>query len=365
MSAALTSRALGRATLARQLLLFRADLSAAGAVDALLGLQAQVPAVPYLALWSRLQGFAPQELADHLRNRTMVRAPLMRATLHLVSAGDARTLRPLLQPVLARTFAGTAWSKQLAGHGLQDVLASGRALLEQAPRTRAAVAPLLAERHPGADAEALAMAATYLLPVVQVTPRGVWGESGPAAFTTMESWLGAAPPSTASPDDLVLRFLRGYGPATVKDIQCWSGLTHLHEVADRLGPRLRRFRTDGGAELFDVPEGLLPRPDTPAPPRFLPEYDNAILAYADRSRVIGPGEHVPLLGGPGGLVGTLLIDGRVSAMWALRRNKGSAVLLIRPSEPLPRREMDDVLREGRGLLELSASGVEHDIHILP
>ena len=164
-----------------------------------------------------------------------------------------------------------------------------------------------------------------------------------------------------TPDDLVLRYLAAFGPATVMDIQAWCGLTRLREVTERLGPRLRRFVTEEGAELLDLPDAARPNPDTPAPVRFLPEYDNALLSYADRRRVIAGTEYVPLLGGPGGSIGTVMVDGFVVAMWAARRDKATARMEIRPSLPVSASNRDDVTAEGARLLAFVAPNADHDI----
>jgi hypothetical protein len=180
-------------------------------------------------------------------------------------------------------------------------------------------------------------------------------------MTTLEAWLGPPGGSGASPDDLVRRYLRAFGPATVRDVQAWCGLTRLREVVDRLGPALRRFRGEDGAELYDVPDGELPDPDTPAPVRFLAEYDNVVLSHADRSRVVADADHVPLLGGPGGWVGTVLADGLLRATWAARRDGEATVLTVRPSEQLTPAERDDVLAEGERLLAFLAPERSHDV----
>jgi hypothetical protein len=167
-------RALNRALLARQLLLDRAPLGAADAVEHLVGLQGQAPDAPYVGLWSRLDGFAARELASLVEGREVVRAPLMRGTIHLVSAADARTLRPLVQPVLERAFAGNAFARGLGGADAAEVVAAGRALVEERPRTRAELGRVLADRWPAADPASLAHAVTFLAPLVQIhAPRRV------------------------------------------------------------------------------------------------------------------------------------------------------------------------------------------------
>jgi hypothetical protein len=360
----LTTRQLNRATLHRQLLLERTGMSALAAVEQLVGLQAQVPNVPYLALWSRLTDYRPDDLADHLRNRTVVRAALMRSTIHLVTAADAIGLQPLMRPVMVRTFSGTSWGQQVRSD-VDAIVAAGRALLEERPLSRAQLGTQLKEHWPEHDPAALSAAVTYLLPLVQVTPRGVWGESGRAMWSLTEDWLGGTHDTRMTPDDMVLRYLAAFGPASVKDIQAWCGLTRLREVTDRLGSQLRRFRTDDGAELVDLPAAPRPDPDTPAAVRFLPEYDNALLSYADRRRVISGTEYVSLLGGPGGYVGTVMVDGFVCAMWAVRRDKASARMEIRPSSPLSGQSRDEVLGEGARLLRFVAPDTDHDVAFTP
>jgi hypothetical protein len=138
----------------------------------------------------------------------------------------------------------------------------------------------------------------------------------------------------------------------------------LREVIDRMGSRLRRFRTDEGAELVDVPEGPLPEPDTPAPVRFLAEYDNVLLSHADRSRMVDEGDHVLLQGGPGGWTGTMLVDGLLRATWAARRDGATTVLAVRPSVPLTSADRTDVMEEGERLLEFLARGRIHDVRFL-
>ena len=360
-------RALNRALLDRQMLLGRQSLSAEKAIERLVGMQAQVPNQPYIGLWTRLDGFHPAELARLINSRRAVRMTLMRATIHLVSARDGLALRPVLQPVMERGFrTGSPFGRRLAGMDIAAVLAAGRALLEERPRTVDDLSKLLLARWPDRDATSLAYAVRYLLPLVQIPPRGIWGEGGLPILATSEAWLGRPLASAPSPDKMVLRYLAAFGPATVNDIQAWSGLTRLREVTDRLARRLRTFRDENGKELLDVLGAPLPDPDTPAPPRFLPEFDNVLLGHADRTRIIAE-EHRKLvfLNAPR-MMGTVLLDGWVGGRWKIKRTRGSATLVVETFKRLAGKEKAAVSAEGAELLKFSAADVpDHDVQIEP
>ena len=353
----LSRRELNRALLGRQLLLGREPRGVAETVEHLVAMQAQNPRDPYVALWTRLQDFDPHELGRMVAEREAVRVPLLRTTLHLVTARDCLGLAPLLRPVLERGFwTGTPFGRKVKGIDIDAVLAAGRDLLDEQPRTNAQLRALLGERWPTYDAASLAYAIHHLVPVVQVPPRGVWGGTGVPTWATAERWLGRPLDPAPSIDRLVVRYLAAFGPATVMDVQAWSGLTRLREVAERLRPRLRTFRDPDGRELFDLPGAPRPDPDTPAPPRFLPEYDNVVLGHADRTRIV-PGDAIwkwefpdPAFRSP------LLIDGFVQAAWHLEQDRDSATLVVEPLAPLP--DPAAMEAEATRLLELLAPEAE-------
>jgi Winged helix DNA-binding domain len=352
-------RALNRALLERQLLLRREDMSALEAIEHLAGMQAQAPNAPYVGLWTRVAGFRTDHLAELLAQRAVVRTHLMRNTIHLVAAGDGVAVRRLMQPFLDRSFASSVFARNLAGIDLPALLDAGRALLRDGPRTRDELGRLLEQRWPGHDPMSLAHAITHLVPTVQVPPRGIWGSSGQAAYTATDAWLGDLPAPGLSLDGLVLRYLAAFGPATVKDIQAWCGLTRLREVTERLRPLLRTFRDTGGRELLDLPDAPRPDPDTPAPARFLPEYDNVLLSHADRTRIIPDRRTVPLPPGLGGSNGTVLIDGFWRATWKITRQRGGTVTLrVEPFTEFSAEQTAGVTAEATGLLAFVAPDAE-------
>ncbi len=334
------------------MLLRRKRVPVMDAVERLVALQAQVPRDPYVALWSRLDRFRPERLAERIEARDAVRMTLLRGTLHLVAAADALTLRPIVRPVIERTLRGQrAFRTAADGLDLDELTGVLRTLLEERPRTRAELASQLAERWPDRDAGSLAYW-MHMLPTVQVTPRGVWGRSGRSAFTTIERWLGRPPDRGANLDELVTRYLAAYGPATPADAQTWSGIPGMAEVFERLGAGLRIVRDEDGRELFDLPGAPLPDPATPAPVRFLPEFDNALLSHKDRARIVPPG--VPPWTEAGW--GAVLVDGFVCARWKVQIEGEDAELRIESFGRLSREDRTAVEAEGTSLLGLLARG---------
>jgi hypothetical protein len=351
----LTIRALNRATLERQLLLRRAVLTPLGAIDHLVGLQAQVPHDPYTALWSRLDGFEPEELSVAIERREAVRIGVMRGTIHLVTADDCLPLRTLTQPVFERQL----WrhrdhSPRLREIDLEPVVEEGRRLLEERPRTGTELRRLLGERFSGVDPAALAYACQMRLPLVQPPPRGLWRRSAQVSWTTAEAWLGRDRAGRPTLDDVALRYFAAFGPASVADFGTWCRLTGLRPVVERLRSRLVAFRDERGRELLDLPDAPRPDPDTPAPVRFLPEYDNVLLSHDDRSRFFVEQERALLA--PAWAVGwgSVLYDGLVRAMWR-RRDSGLVVRHV----PLPKRALSAIAAEGRRLARFHAAAAVH------
>jgi hypothetical protein len=374
----LTERALNRALLSRQLLLDRVDLpgepqarraAVVQTIEHLVGLQAQAPFPPYFGLWSRLGGFRPDDLAALITDRSAVRIAVMRGTIHVVSARDCLPLRRLVQPVLDRGLRG-AFGKQLAGVDAAAVAAAGRELVESEPMTFSKLGGLLAERWPDHPPAALAQAVRAHVPLVQVPPRAVWGRAGQALHTSAEHWLGQpAPPLPLETlhletlAGLVTRYLGAFGPATARDVAAWSGLTGLRPVMDQLRPSLVTFRDERGAELFDLPSAPRPGGDVPAPVRLAAEFDNLLLAHADRSRVVHP-DHLKRFYTINGIFpGAVLIDGFVAGMWRLARTKSAATLTVELFGPA--RERGQVTREAERMLAFCAPGASHDVRFGP
>ncbi|TDE47258.1 winged helix DNA-binding domain-containing protein [Nonomuraea mesophila] len=360
MHPVLSRRALNRATLDRQYLLRRTTRSVTEVVEHLGGLQAQTPHTWYTGLWSRIEGFKPDDAAGLLSSRRLVRIALQRSTIHLVTARDCLSMRPLLQVVGERSALG-AFGGRLRGVDLDELAGAGRALLEARPMTFADLGRALAERWPSHDPHALGQAVRWLLPLVQVPPRGLWGRSGPAAHTTAESWLGfEAPPMT--PAELVLRYLAAFGPASMMDVQTWSGLTRLGEVAESLD--LARFTGENGRTLYDLPGAPRPDEDTPAPVRLMYDFDNLFLSHADRSRVLTERASATLksfMGKNASLPRIILVDGLAAGDWTVTRARGTSTLTLHRWEPIP--VMDEAEEEGRRLLEFLAPGDKHTIAV--
>jgi Winged helix DNA-binding domain len=336
----LSQRALGRATLARQLLLERKPITPLAAIEQLAGLQAQVPRPPFVGLWSRVPGFERDALHRLVHDRAAVRATLMRGTIHLVSADDFVVLRAALAPMLSMGM------RRLDGLNVPAVVKHARKLL---PGTFETVRTALTAKFPKHDQHTLAYAVRMHLPLVLVPSEARWSYAGNAQFHEAETWLGRGLAEVGLPV-LVRRYLAAFGPGTVKDAQAWSGVRNLGVVFEAMRGELRVFADQDGRELFDLPDAPRPSEDTPAPVRLLPEYDNLLLAFADHARIIDPARRPALTTNNGMVAATFLVDGRIAGTWELARTKDSASIRLRPFGKLSAAVLAAVREEAEVLL---------------
>lgn len=361
MTRTLDRRTLNRAALERQFLLKRSGVPVVEAVERLVAIQAQETNMPYIGLWTRLDGFRHDDLTGALRDRSVVRSSILRGTQHMASAADYLWLRPLVQESLLRgrqaAFGGVTrdWD-------LDELAGEARRLLDGRILTRPQLARALAERWPDRDLQALGWSAQALVHAVHPPPSGTWNTGGATPFALAEEWIGR-PLYEERPDRLIRRYLAAFGPASVKDFQIWSGMRRMDAAFEELRPSLQTYRDEEGVELFDLPGTPLPDADVPAPVRFLPAFDNLILAYADRTRMMTDEQRKAVCVGAV-TNATLLVDGRVHGVWTLKhdRKAGRAVLTVRLFAPLP--EEEPVREEAGGLLRFAAPGADHDLQIV-
>jgi hypothetical protein len=334
----LSPRELNRALLARQLLLERRRAPVARSVERLCALQAQYSPSPYIALWSRVAGFRKAELTRALERKQVVRATLMRITLHLVSARDypyfAAVWMPATQEATPRVTAETIAE-------LSRVVQA------------AATTPVTHEQ-----IEALAAAemggrwrTRCLAPLVHLPPSGTWRFHGRPQLQVAQKWLGVELPSRQDGAERLARsYLAAFGPATQSDVLRFAGMRvgDLRPGLERL--ELRRFRDESGRVLLDLPRAALPDPDTPAPVRFLPKWDHALLAHDDRTRILPEELQTTVIRKNGDVVPTFLVDGVVGGMWSVARAKDKATLRLEPLAPVPRRVRAKLEEEGERLV---------------
>jgi hypothetical protein len=326
----MTARELNRATLARQLLLAREKLDVSEAADRLGGLQAQEPRPPFLALWSRLDGFERDDLHAALHKGAVVRGMLMRATLHLVSRADYGTLRPVLDDVMTRAMTGALRGRD-EGLDLDKVLPAATKLLEQRPRTFNELRAELSNRFPKVNERALGYAVRTQLALVMVPSDDDWAFARDAPFALPGIRL-----RKPDPEALVRAHLGAFGPASVADVQRWSGLQGLKPVVEGLRDELVAFKGEGRRELYDLPDAPRPGADAEAPPRFLPDFDSLMLAHDDRTRVIAD-KHRPLIASKNLRIPAMVLwDGFAAGTWRVERKRGTATLEVKPFGKLPR-----------------------------
>ncbi|MGR6917861.1 winged helix DNA-binding domain-containing protein [[Actinomadura] parvosata] len=354
----LSLRDLNRATLARQHLLSRHDGDAADVVHRLVGLQAQEPRPPYLGVWTRLEGFRRDDLHAALHARTLVRATMWRATLHLMTAADFAAFRPVVAPVLA------AAARRFPEVDFDAVAAAAHGLLAAGPMTFNELRPKLLEEFPGAYDRALGYAVRMLTPLVVEPTQDRWSfprepafglpgipmEAADAPASASASAGAPAPADAPAPASggvpaLVERYLAAFGPATPADVQTWSGLRGLRKIMT--GMDLERVTDFTGRELFDLPGAPRPGGDVPAPVRFLPDFDTLILGHDDRTRVLAD-EHKSLVATKNLRVRAVyLVDGFAAGTWQIKRSGKKATLLV---TPFGKTNLDALEEEGLRLL---------------
>jgi Winged helix DNA-binding domain len=362
----LSVRALNRATLDRQLLLRRAELPTVAAIRRVVALNAQESNSQYLSLWTRLEGFRIEHLTTEIESRTVVRSVTLRATQHVIAADDFGWLRSVLRPLLARVQRNV-FGRRTAGVNLDELVTVTRDLLAGRSLTRSDLGRQLGERWPGFERGALAWSAQYLEPMLHPAPSGTWDVARRSTPCVLASdWLLTEEPpadEVALVQQLVRRYLGGYGPATAGDIRTWSGVSGLREIVDGMRGELRLFTDDSGRTLVDLPEAPRPDPDTPAPVRFLPDFDDLLLAFANRTRVMSDDIRRQVCVGDA-VAATVLIDGAVAGTWSMTRGEGTTVMTVRPFSPWSPADCAAVVDEGTNLLAfVAAGGPDAAVHI--
>jgi hypothetical protein len=296
-------------------------------------------------MWTRLDGFARDDLHAALRARTLVRATMMRATLHLVTAADFAAFRPLLHPLLA----GAA--RRFPEIDFDAVAAVAERLLAEGPHTFNELRPRLENEFPGAYDRALGYAVRMLVPLIMVPTEDQWSFPRESAFALP----GIEPAAEPDLGTFVERYLAAFGPATAADMQTWSGLTGLKSVMNGMRDRLEVLVDEHGKELFDLPEAPRPEGDMPAPVRFLPDFDNLMLGHADRTRVLPEEYRGQVVTKNLRVRATYLVDGFVAGTWQIKRTGGKAKLLITPFTPVSPEVLEE---EGMALLAFAEPDAE-------
>jgi hypothetical protein len=340
-------RTLNRTLLLRQFLLERTAEPTTAVLDRLVAVQGQEPNWPYVGLWTRIAGFQTSELSRLISERTVVRSAVIRATVHLVLADDYRWLRPTVQPVITALTRSAYYADQIAGLDVGKLADTGRELLAGRTLTRRELGKRLAERFPDRHPGRLAGAFELVEPLVHGPANAAWGSwrsVGPISVSLAEEWSGR-PMSEPDPELMIQRYLAGYGPATVMDIQAWSGLTRLAEVVERMRPRLRVLRDELGRDLYDLPDAPIAEEGVEAPVRFMPAYDNALLGYRDRTRIIAEDDRRRIAREASAGVPVFLVDGFARGTWSVDDDR----IKIAPFRPLSGDVADAVAAEAERL----------------
>lgn len=344
------------------MLLERKATTALAAIEHLVAMQAQVAKPPFVGLWTRLQGFRRAELAEALRSRRVVRVTSLRGTLHLMTSADYLGLRGALQPMLTRGTQSIL-RERASALDMETLDAEARTFFGRAPATFDALRAHLKSKFPKGDERAMAYAIRNHLPLVQVPTDAVWAFPAAADFALADGWLSKRVPTAASSAErLVLRYLAAFGPATPADAQAWSGLGGLREVFESLRPTLVTFRDERKRELFDLPDAPRPDPDTPAPLRFVADFDNLVLSHDDRTRIMADEHRSRVTTKNLQVRATFLVDGFVAGTWRSERKRKTAVLLMEPFGAVAKRLRSQLEDEGQALLGfLEEDATEHEV----
>ena len=346
----LTRRALNRTLLDRQLLLERRDLAPLAAIELLVGMQAQQARPPFIGLWSRLTRFQPNDLRALIQERQVLRATMLRCTLHLMSRRDFLAFRPLLHPALIRA-AGSAIGPLRGSPDLPALVEEGRRILHERPRSFAEVRSLVRERFPEADEHAVGIALRVHLPLVVVPREREWAYRADSHFAHAEEWLGEPFPPAADPAELLARYLAAFGPASLRDAAAWSGVpVSTFRSALRLSEWVT-YADEEGAELWDVPSAPFADEAATAPPRLVADFDNLLLSHADRRRVISDEHRRAVITKNGIVLPTILVDGFVSGTWSLQRQGDTAAVVISPFAALPPATHEELAAEAESLAQ--------------
>lgn len=345
-----SNRVLNRTLLARQHLLERSTLTTSQMCDHLVGLQAQDVPPPFVGLWSRIADFDPATVSTGLEDRSLVRITLMRGTIHLVTPPDALRIAPHIQPELEKAPFRKGFNfGAMVGLDSEEVRANGEAVLGDEPMSAADMRAEAARRYPDRDAGAVLQAWLYQLPVLQTPPRGRWRDNSRPVWSRVEPWLSAPLDPTYPVSELILRYLRAFGPAGTMDMQAWSRLPAMKQAVTDLGDRVRTYTDDRGRTLYDAADLELADPDLPAPVRLLGWYDNALLSHKDRSRIVGDTSAPPLRAFATN-VSSILIDGFLAGVYKIFVKAGIAHLRVSPTREWTKTEAAQVEQEAAALL---------------
>lgn len=351
---------LNRSYLSRQSLLERQALTIPEAIQKLLGLQSQIPNPPYIGLWTRLQNFQRQDLTNLMESRQIVRAAFFRSTLHLMTANDHQAFQGTIQPALSKALAAF-FGQRAKGLDIPKIIEAAKPFLAEMPRSTGEIRAFLLGLFPDADGDALAYALRNNLPLVQVPPSGTWGSGSRATYTQAEQWLGKANPQSL--DQLFRRYLAAFGPASIMDFQTWVGMTNLKNSLNLDG--LSIYKNEDDKDLFDLAEMPILAENTPAPIRFIPEYDNVLIGHADRRRILADEDYKKVFLSAARVSSTILVDGFVAGTWKTESKKKTAKLLISPFKPLASEAKAALIEEGKKLLAfIEAEANEYSVEFL-